>query len=162
MNLIVLKKSGLQVGVVDINEARLEKAKSLGADLVFKTDANVREATKTAFLGGVDYAITAYGSDAVNQDGLEVLNNRGKICLFASAHPVTPFAIDPNLMHNKETSAVGVVSADRQDHAVATAMIANKQVDLSALIDKSYPLEHAAQAFEKATTTPSYRVMINP
>ena len=65
-------------------------------------------------------------------------------------------------MHNKETSAVGVVSADRRDHAVATDMIATKQVDLSPLIDKSYELADAAEAFEKATTTPSYRVMLNP
>jgi L-iditol 2-dehydrogenase len=65
-------------------------------------------------------------------------------------------------MHNKETSAVGVVSADRRDHAVATDMIATKQVDLSPLIDKSYALANAAEAFKKATTTPSYRVMLNP
>lgn len=147
---------------MDINEGRLEKAKLLGADLIFKTDKDIREKIRSAFLGGVDHAITAYGSDEVNQDALDVLNNRGKICLFASAHPVTPFAIDPNLMHNKETSAVGVVSADRRDHAVATDMIATKQVDLSPLIDKSYALADAAEAFEKATTTPSYRVMLNP
>lgn len=162
MNTLVLKKSGLRVAVVDINESRLEKAKSVGADLVFKAGAGIRERIKEAFLGGVDYAITAHGSDEVNQDGLDVLNNRGKICLFASAHPVQPFAIDPNLMHNKETSAIGVVSADRRDHFVATEMIANNQIDLSALIDKSYPLEFASAAFEQATSAPSYRVMLNP
>jgi L-iditol 2-dehydrogenase len=65
-------------------------------------------------------------------------------------------------MHNKETSAVGVVSADRRDHAVATDLIANNLIDLSPLIDKSYPLEQASDAFEQATSTPSYRVMLNP
>jgi len=162
MNLIVLKKSGLRVAVVDVNEGRLEKAKQLGADLVFQSDDRIRSRIKDAFLGGVDFSITAYGSDAVNQDALDVLNNRGKICLFASAHPVTPFAIDPNVMHNKETSAVGVVSADRRDHAVATDLIANQQVDLSSLIDQAFPIEEAAEAFHKATSSPSYRVMLNP
>jgi L-iditol 2-dehydrogenase len=162
MNLLVLKKSGLRVAVVDVNEARLEKAKKLGADLVFKSDTKIRERIKSAFLGGVDYAITAYGSDDVNQDALDVLNNRGKICLFASAHPVVPFAIDPNIMHNKETSAVGVVSADRCDHALATEMIAHNQIDLSELIDATYPLSQAQEAFHRATSTPSYRVMLNP
>ena len=162
MNLIVLKKSGLRVAVVDVNEGRLDKAKSLGADLVFQSGEKIRDEIKTAFIGGVDFAITAYGSDAVNQDALDVLNSRGKICLFASAHPVTPFAIDPNVMHNKETSAVGVVSADRQDHAVATEMIAHRQVDLSPLIDQAFPISEAADAFHKATSSPSYRVMINP
>lgn len=162
MNLLVLKKSGLRVAVVDVNEDRLEKAKKLGADLVFKSDEKIRERIKGAFLGGVDYAITAYGSDEVNLDALDVLNNRGKICLFASAHPVVPFAIDPNVMHNKETSAVGVVSADRCDHALATEMIAHNQIDLSELIDATYPLSQAQEAFHRATSTPSYRVMLNP
>ena len=162
MNLLVLKKSGLRVAVVDVNEDRLEKAIKLGADLVFKSDEKIRERIKDAFLGGVDYAITAYGSDEVNQDALDVLNNRGKICLFASAHPVVPFAIDPNVMHNKETSAVGVVSADRCDHALATEMIAHNQIDLSELIDATYPLSQAQEAFHRATSTPSYRVMLNP
>ena len=162
MNLLVLKKSGLRVAVVDVNEDRLEKAIKLGADLVFKSDEKISERLQGAVLGGVDYAITAYGSDDVNQDALDVLNNRGKICLFASAHPVVPFAIDPNVMHNKETSAVGVVSADRCDHALATEMIAHNQIDLSELIDATYPLSQAQEAFHRATSTPSYRVMLNP
>lgn len=162
MNLITLKKSGLRVAVVDVNESRLAKARELGADLTFVSDEKIRERIKTAFLGGVDHAITAYGSDAVNQDALDVLNNRGKICLFASAHPVTPFAIDPNVMHNKETSAVGVVSADRQDHALATEMIAYRQIDLAPLIDQGFPITDAAEAFHRATSAPSYRVILNP
>ncbi len=162
LNLMVLKKSGLRVAVVDVNEGRLAKATSLGADVVLKAGPDIRDRVKAAFLGGVDYSIAAYGSEEVNQDALDVLNPRGKICLFASAHPVTPFAIDPNLMHNRETSAVGVVSADRRDHAVATDLIANKQIDLSPIIDATFPLIEAAAAFERATSTPSYRVMLHP
>ena len=162
LNLMVLKKSGLRVAVVDVNETRLAKATSLGADLVLQAGPGIRNRIKDAFLGGVDFSIAAYGSEEVNQDALDVLNTRGKICLFASAHPVTPFAIDPNLMHNRETSVVGVVSADRRDHAIATEMIATQQFDLSPLIDATFPLIDAAAAFEKATSTPSYRVMLQP
>lgn len=162
LNLMVLKMSGLQVGIVDVNEERLNKAKGLGADLIFQAGADIRDRVKKEFLGGVDYSIAAYGSEEVNQDALEVLNNRGKICLFASAHPVTPFVIDPNLMHNRETSAIGVVSADRRDHAVATNLIASGQIDLSPIVDAAVPLVEAQAAFERATSSPSYRIMLNP
>jgi hypothetical protein len=162
LNLMVLKMSGLQVGIVDVNEERLTKAKGLGADLIFQAGADIRDRVKKEFLGGVDYSIAAYGSEEVNQDALEVLNNRGKICLFASAHPVTPFVIDPNLMHNRETSAIGVVSADRRDHAVATNLIATGQIDLSPIVDAAVPLLEAQAAFERATSSPSYRIMLNP
>jgi L-iditol 2-dehydrogenase len=162
LNLMVLKKSGLRVAVVDVNEGRLAKATSLGADVILKAGPDIRDRVKAAFLGGVDFSIAAYGSEEVNQDALDVLNNRGKICLFASAHPVTPFAIDPNLMHNRETSVVGVVSADRRDHAVATDLIATGQIDLSPIVDATFPLVEAAAAFERATSSPSYRVMLHP
>lgn len=162
LNLMVLKKSGLRVAVVDVNENRLAKATSLGADLVLQAGSDIRDRVKSAFLGGVDFSIAAYGSEEVNQDALDVLNTRGKICLFASAHPVTPFAIDPNLMHNRETSAIGVVSADRRDHAVATDLIATGQIDLSPIVDATFPLLDAAAAFERATSSPSYRVMLHP
>lgn len=162
LNLMVLKMSGLRVGVVDVNEGRLAKAKSLGADVILKAGPDIRDRVKAEFLGGVDFSIAAYGSEEVNQDALDVLNARGKICLFASAHPVTPFSIDPNLMHNRETSAVGVVSADRRDHAVATNLIATGQIDLSPIIDATFPLLDAAEAFERATSAPSYRVMLHP
>ena len=162
LNLMVLKKTGLRVGIVDVNESRLAKASELGADIVIRGGLGVRERIRAAFLGGVDFSIAAYGSDEVNQDALDVLHSRGSICLFASSHPVTPFMIDPNLMHNRETSVVGVVSADRQDHALATQLIATHQIDLSSIIDGSFPLIEAAAAFEKATSSPSYRIMLNP
>lgn len=162
LNLIVLKMSGLRVGVVDINEARLSKAVELGADVVLTAGSNIRERIRDVFLGGVDFSIAAFGSEEVNQDALDVLNTRGKICLFASAHPVTPFAIDPNLMHNRETSVVGVVSADRRDHAVATDLIATRQIDLLPIVDACFPLIDAAAAFDRATSAPSYRVILNP
>ena len=162
LNAMVLKMSGLRVGIVDINEERLAKAKSLGVDLVFKSGPDIRDRVKAAFLGGVDFAITANGSEEVNQDALDVLNARGKICLFASAHPVTPFAINPNIMHNRETSVVGVVSADRRDHATAVDLIVNRQIDLSSVIDIAFPISLAAEAFDRATSHPSYRVMLNP
>ena len=162
MNLIVLKKSGLRVGITDTDKNRLEKAKQLGADFTFLANENVRDEIKNTFNGGVDFSITAYGSEPVNQDALSVLNRRGKICLFASAHPVETFQVDPNLMHELETQAVGVVSADRQDHAVATELIATGQVDLRPLIDATYGIDEAQKAFEHATGKPSYRVIIKP
>ena len=53
-------------------------------------------------------------------------------------------------------------SADRRDHAVATDLIATGQIDLSPIIDATFPLLDAAAAFERATSSPSYRVMLHP
>jgi threonine dehydrogenase-like Zn-dependent dehydrogenase len=45
---------------------------------------------------------------------------------------------------------------------VATDLIATKQIDLSPIVDATFPLVEAAAAFERATSTPSYRVMLHP
>ena len=81
VGLVLRGDERLRVAVVDVNEGRLAKATSLGADVVLKAGPDIRDRVKTAFLGGVDFSIAAYGSEEVNQDALDVLNNRGKICL---------------------------------------------------------------------------------
>ena len=43
-----------------------------------------------------------------------------------------------------------------------TDLIATKQIDLSPIVDATFPLVEAAAAFERATSTPSYRVMLHP
>jgi len=110
----------------------------------------------------VDGVITAIGSRAVNEQGMKVLQPRGTLCLFASAHPVEPFEIDPNAVHNSEVRIIGAVSADIQDHKRATDMIAAGEIDLSSILEKTFPLTEAQAAFEYLSAKPSYRVVLIP
>lgn len=160
MNQLVLQASGLSVVVVDPDAQRRQKALSLGAAEVLDATEDVVERIKDLTHGGANIAVAAVGSDAVNHSAYQALAPRGRLCLFASAHPMTPFAVDPNHVHNAETAIIGAVSADRRDHWTATRLIAENRIDLNPLVSRRFALAEAKAAFEYATTEHPYRVII--
>ena len=160
MNQLVLQASGLSVVVVDPDEQRRQKALGLGAAEVLDATEDVVERIKDLTHGGANIAVAAVGSDAVNHSAYQALAPRGRLCMFASAHPMTPFAVDPNHVHNAETAIIGAVSADRRDHWTATRLIAENRIDLTPLVSRRFALAEAKAAFEYATTEHPYRVII--
>jgi len=162
LNALVLHHTGVDVLLVDMDEARLAIARDNGiANTLLSTGDAVAEIL-ARYPGGVDGVITAIGAKAVNEQGLKILQPRGTLCLFASAHPVEPFEVDPNWVHNTEVRIIGAVSADIQDHERATQMIAHGEIDLTPIMEKTFPLDQAQAAFEYLSAKPSYRVALIP
>jgi len=162
MNQLVLQAAGLSVIAVDPDQDRRRVACELGARVALAPHAQVSAEVRDLTGGGVAIAVAAVGSDEVNHAAHACLRPRGRLCLFASAHPMTPFAVDPNLIHNRETQIIGAVSADRRDHWTATRLIADGRVDLSPLVSRRFPLTAAQHAFDHACAGQSYRVIIEP
>lgn len=162
LNAMVLQHKGVDVALVDMEQERLDYAATHGISKTIVSTGNAEDAILEMFPGGVDGVVTAIGAKAVNEQGLNVLQPRGTLCLFASAHPVEMFEIDPNWVHNTEVRVIGAVSADSQDHQVATDMIASGEIDVSPIMEKTFPLDEAKAAFEYLSARPSYRVALIP
>jgi threonine dehydrogenase-like Zn-dependent dehydrogenase len=162
LNAMVLVNAGVDTALVDMDEERLALARKYGVTRTILSSGDATEAILAEFPGGVDGVVTAIGSNAVNQQGLKVLQPRGTLCLFASAHPVVPFEIDPNWVHNTEVRIIGAVSADLEDHKRATEMIAAGEIDLTPIMEKTFALDDAKAAFEYLSAKPSYRVALIP
>lgn len=162
LNALVLNNLGVDVLLVDMAEDRLELARAHGIDHTLLSSGDAVDEILQRYPGGVDGVVTAIGSRAVNEQGLKILQPRGTLCLFASAHPVEPFEVDPNWVHNTEVRIIGAVSADIQDHERATEMIRRGDIDLSPIMEKTFPLDHAQEAFEYLSARPSYRVALIP
>lgn len=162
LNALVLTQLGVDTAIVDMDPQRLEVARTSGIAHIILSSGDAVEEILDLFPGGVDGAVTAIGSRAVNEQALKVLQPRGTVCLFASAHPVEPLEIDPNWVHNSEVRIIGAVSADRADHKVATDMIARGDIDLSPIMEKTFPLNEAKAAFDYLSAQPSYRVALIP
>lgn len=159
---MVLQHTGVDVALVDMDQERLDYASSHGIQKTILSPGDAVEAILQTFPGGVDGVVTAIGSKAVNEQGLKVLQPRGTLCLFASAHPVEPLEIDPNWVHNSEVRIIGAVSADMQDHKRATDLIASGEIDLTPIMEKTFPLTEAKAAFDYLSAKPSYRVALIP
>jgi L-iditol 2-dehydrogenase len=162
LNALVLVHAGVDVALVDTEEERLALARQYGVKKTIRSDGDATEAILAEFPGGVDGAITAIGAKAVNEQALKVLQPRGTMCLFASAHPVELFDVDPNWVHNTEVRIIGAVSADMEDHKRASDMIAAGEIDLTPIMEKTFALDDAHAAFEYLSAKPSYRVALIP
>lgn len=162
MNVVALKKRGARVIVSEIDPARLEKARQMGADELIdasKEDpvARVRELTEGR---GAEAVIAAIGHARANEQGLAMLSDRGRFVLFAAAHPEPPLTVLPNELHNRETGVFGVVSKDKQDFYAASRLIRYGQVDLAPLIDIRYPLAEVRAAMDHAIRNGVYRIIV--
>lgn len=162
LNAMVMQQRGVDVALVDTEQERLDYAAEYGIKKTILSTGDAVAPILQEFPGGVDGVVTAIGAKSVNEQGLKVLQPRGTLCLFASAHPVEMFDIDPNWVHNTEVRVIGAVSADIQDHKTATDMIAGGHIDLTPIMEKTFPLEEAKAAFEYLSAKPSYRVALIP
>jgi len=164
MNVIALKKHGARVIVSEIDAGRLAKARELGADVLIDAStedpvARVKELTEGR---GADHVITAFGSGKANEQAMAMIADRGRLMLFASAHPMTPIDIDPNLMHNRETGVIGSLSSEQVDFEVASRLIGLRGVDLRPLIQRSFPLGELGAALDASIEPGTYRMIVNP
>jgi 2-desacetyl-2-hydroxyethyl bacteriochlorophyllide A dehydrogenase len=164
MNVIALKKHGARVIVSEIDADRLAKARELGADVTIDASredpvAVVRELTEGR---GAEHVITAIGSGKANEQAMAMLSERGRLVLFASAHPMTPLEIDPNHMHNHETSVVGSLSSEQADFQAAARLIGLGQVDLEPLIQQRFQLSELAAALDASIAPGTYRMIVTP
>lgn len=162
MNVIALKKRGARVIVSEVDPGRLARAGTMGADELIDATRDdpverVRELTEGR---GAEAVIAAIGHRTANEQGLEMLAERGRYVLFASAHPEPDVALKPNDMHNRETGVIGSVSKDKQDFYAAARLIRYGQVDLEPLIDSRYPLADVRAAMDHAVRPGVYRVIV--
>jgi 2-desacetyl-2-hydroxyethyl bacteriochlorophyllide A dehydrogenase len=164
LNVVALKQHGARVIVSEIDAGRLAKARELGADVTIDasdTDpvARVRELTDGR---GAEHVIAAIGSGRANDQAMAMLSDRGRLVLFASAHPMTPLTIDTNAMHNHETGVVGALSSEQNDFHVANRLIGLRLVDMAPLIERRFPLDELASALDASIQPGTYRMIVNP
>jgi len=162
MNVLAAKKHGARVIVSEIDPDRLSKAKLMGADEVIDARwedpvARVKELTEGR---GAEAVIAAIGHQKANEQGMGMLSERGRYVLFAAAHPEPEFTIQPNPMHNRETGVFGVVSKEQQDFYTATRLIRYGGVDLSPLVEATYPLARLREAMDHAIKPGTYRIVV--
>lgn len=88
----LLGVSGLIVS--DLDDARLEKAKHLGADILINpAKQELNAAVKAIYPAGVDLFIDAVGINSLINTGLQLINFNGKVCVYGIS-PKTSVEMD--------------------------------------------------------------------
>lgn len=164
LNLMVALVSGAaRVLVVDLNQGRLEKARSLGASEVFNSSQGlvsdwVRDQTRGR---GVDVAITAVPVRQVQQEALELLAPFGRLCLFAGLpNGESAVELNTNAIHYRNLIVTGMTGGSPQDYRAALRLIEARRVDVRQVVSHVLPLREIGRAYEVALSGQGMKVLL--
>jgi L-iditol 2-dehydrogenase len=164
LNVLVLKRRGARVIVCELDHARREKARSLGADVVLDPAVGDIVADVKALTAGrgADAVVAAVGSGRVDDLAFQLVGKTGKVVLFASAHPSSGLGVDHNLVHKNEVGVLGVEGKSVEDFRIAVKLLSDHLIDVRPLIDRLVPLSELHAAFELAIRPDTYRIVVTP
>lgn len=146
---------------IDVDAARLELARDLGADVVVdaaKSDpvATVRELTD----GGVSRAIEAVGATETVAQTVRMLGPRGIGALLGTGREIVLDLPDYERVISKEISLRGCLGKTNREYAIALSWLAEERVDLSRLPLEVYALDDFEAAWRAAQRSGGPRIVI--
>ena len=170
LHLLLLKRKGTKVAIIDIRKERLKMAKMLGADLVLRTidsaspgplpareGNNVGEGKGEGYSHvrkftdgiGFDYAFECTGKPEVWEAAVKYVRKGGIVILFGGCESGTTVNYDTGRIHYDEITLKGVFHCTPSDVKKAYKLLCERKLGVSRLISGSYTLKHTQKAFDK-------------
>jgi threonine dehydrogenase-like Zn-dependent dehydrogenase len=142
MHIVLAKLEGARVLATDLDPARLDFARTIGADIALDASRNdLVELVKEQTAGrGADAVFVTAGSGPAGELALAAAGPLARVVFYASTHPSYPLRLDWNRVHYAElviTGSAGKTAADFQD---AAALLELGKVDLGAFVSRVIPL----------------------
>ncbi len=162
LHVIAAKMSGARVILSEPDAERAKMAKRYGADIVLnpmEVDV-VKEVKKMTGGEGANVVFNTTPITALAVQAIEMTGMMGRMVQYSSMHPDNPIEVSPNYIHNTEIVITGSKSPSIKAFDTAARILSKRIVDLTPLLTESYAMEEADQAFERALSAETYRVMI--
>jgi len=164
LNLLLALASGAaRVWVVDLNDARLEQARALGANDVFNSDrGSVKDwITRLTHGRGVDVAITAVPVRQVQQEAVELLAPFGRLNLFAGLpNGESTAELNTNAIHYKNLIVTGMTGGAPRDFRTALKLIESRRVEVRKIVSHVFSLSEIGRAYEVALSGEGMKVVM--
>jgi L-iditol 2-dehydrogenase len=154
LHLLLLKRKGATVAVMDKHGRKLSVAKKLGADLILKPDNLDRKLKKPEKDGcgnftGFDYVFECTGMPGVWESSVNYVRRGGTVILFGGCPSGTTVTYGTGRLHYDEISLKGVFHFTPADVKKAYDFLCVGNLGVSGLISGRYPLRQTQKAFEK-------------
>lgn len=156
------KLRGAVVMVTEIDQARLEKAKAIGADYVInsrETDP-VEEVKKLTDSQGAAVVFNTTPSPVNWDPAIRMLARRGKLVCYSSQYPDEPILFSMGMVHSSQIQIIGTLASTPYEKFISAKLLANGQVKLDEVVDSKVPFEDAEKAFQRALIPGTYRVIV--
>ncbi len=151
-----MKHSGAaRVIAVDLSDARLAVATSMGADVTLNAgEVDVAEAVRELAGSGPDYVIEAVGRRETLFQSIELVRPAGDLMWFGLPDTDDSVPISFAQFFRKRLAASSTYGAQDEGDAVsfqkALDLIADRRIDVSPLLSHVYPIEEIDTAFAVA------------
>lgn len=162
LHIQLAKLKGARVIACEVDDARLEVAKKMGADITINSKdmdvvAKIKELTEGR---GADVVFCTVAIPAIGSQAVQMTGKVGKTIFYSSFHPDNPIEISPNKIHSTEQIITGSVNPQTKDFLIATRLLSGGMIDVSELISARIPLDKLDEAFEKAIDPSTYRIIV--
>ena len=155
LTLAVLRQTGVsQIAVSDVSDARLEVARSMGADvLINPVRQNPREMVDEFTDGaGVDIAFEAVGLGVTAQQTLEVTRNKGTIVWIGNNKRM--IEIDMQAIVTRELAVLGSYGMSDEEFQRSLALLADGRIPTDKLISRRATLAEGPRLFDELLASP--------
>ena len=162
MHVLLAKLMGARTIVSDIDEARLELVKQLGADvtvnpLVEDPVQVVKDCTEGR---GADAVIVAASNKTAGEQGLGMVCRLGRVVLYASLYPPGSLALDWNHIHYEEITVRGTEGKTDKDFHEAAKLLGSGAINVRPLISKVISLEELPAELASKPSGEMQRVVV--
>jgi L-iditol 2-dehydrogenase len=166
MNLFVAREYGASKLILAQREGkRLEQARGFDCDrLVNTTKENLLEVVRAETGGvGADCVIVAAPEAGVQEQALDLVRKRGRLCLFASL-PVgkSLLSVDSRKIHYGELSVIGASDSTPRHVQKAVSLLARQNFPKEKLANPILGLAQVQEAFRVMEAREGMRVVLTP
>lgn len=155
LTVAVLKQSSAdRIIVSDLSDARLEEARTLGADVTINPRTEDLEEAVADLTGGsgVDVAVEAVGLSATAQQTLEVVRNKGTVVWIGNNQRM--IEVDMQAIVTRELTVLGAYGMSSLEFERSLQMLADGLIPYEQIISRRATLEEGPHLFDELLETP--------
>jgi L-iditol 2-dehydrogenase len=162
MHVMLAKLMGAKVIISDVDEARLDLVKRVGADVTVNPhmDDPVKVVKDHTGGRGADAVIVAASAKVAGEQGLAMVGRFGRVVLYASLHPSGTLDVDWNHIHYEEITLTGTEGKSSDDFRQAAELLGSGAIDLCPLISKVISLEELPDELASKPAGYTQRVVV--
>jgi D-arabinitol dehydrogenase (NADP+) len=157
----VARGGASSITVVDLDEGKLELARSLGAHEVLSAGPAIDDRLRRVAPLGFDVVIDCTGVPAVVEGMFAHARSGGKLLLFGVNPRKARVSMSPYEVYRRDLEILSSFAL-RYTFGDAYALIASGAIDVRLLLSHRFPIESFAEAFQLARSGRALKVQIQP
>jgi L-iditol 2-dehydrogenase len=138
MHLELARLSGVRTIMIDVDEARLDFVRRLGADEAVnaRVDDPVKAVKDFTEGRGADAVFVTTNDKLAGEQGVAMVGRLGCAVFYSSSYPPVALNIDWNRLHYEEITIAGTEGKTEADFQEAVKLLENGKVNLRPLVSK--------------------------